>query len=249
MEISEIEPEKKIVISKVEFSCDILDPSIPKPLFQNYNHFLILTAPPRAGKSTRIQNCLCKKGKVYNRKFDKIYIVSPSMKTAKNNPFECIPEDQIENELTVDFLNRFYDEVEGSGERVLLLLDDVVNDIRKNKGVDKSLAKILYNRRHITADGGDEANGISVWLTSQVYNRIPLMIRKAANGIIAFKLKNVKEIMSIYDEFVVGMTKEQFMQVLKYVYKNPYDFLFMNMDEPFDEMYHRGFNKLIFKYL
>eukprot|EP01050_Picozoa_sp_SAG11_P037171 SAG11_NODE_14529_length_608_cov_163.298625_1_plen_148_part_01 len=148
MEISEIEPEKKIVISKVEFSCDILDPSIPKPLFQNYNHFLILTAPPRAGKSTWIQNCLCKKGKVYNRKFDKIYIVSPSLKTAKNNPFECIPEDQIENELTVDFLNRFYDEVEGSGERVLLLLDDVVNDIRKNKGVDKSLAKILYNRRH-----------------------------------------------------------------------------------------------------
>ena len=249
MEISEIEPEKKIVISKVEFSCDILDPSIPKPLFQNYNHFLILTAPPRAGKSTWIQNCLCKKGKVYNRKFDKIYIVSPSLKTAKNNPFECIPEDQIENELTVDFLNRFYDEVEGSGERVLLLLDDVVNDIRKNKGVDKSLAKILYNRRHITADGGDEANGVSVWLTSQVYNRIPLMIRKAANGIIAFKLKNVKEIMSIYDEFVVGMTKEQFMQVLKYVYKNPYDFLFMNMDEPFDEMYHRGFNKLIFKNL
>ena len=51
MEISEIEPEKKIVISKVEFSCDILDPSIPKPLFQNHNHFLILTAPPRAGKS------------------------------------------------------------------------------------------------------------------------------------------------------------------------------------------------------
>ena len=249
MEISEIEPEKKIVISKVEFSCDILDPSIPKPLFQNYNHFLILTAPPRAGKSTWIQNCLCKKGKVYNRKFDKIYIVSPSLKTAKNNPFECIPEDQIENELTVDFLNRFYDEVEGSGERVLLLLDDVVNDIRKNKGVDKSLAKILYNRRHITADGGDEANGVSVWLTSQVYNRIPLMIRKAANGIIAFKLKNVKEIMSIYDEFVVGMTKEQFMQVLKYVYKKPYDFLFMNMDEPFDEMYHRGFNKLIFKNL
>ena len=249
MEISEIEPEKKIVISKVEFSCDILDPSIPKPLFQNYNHFLILTAPPRAGKSTWIQNCLCKKGKVYNRKFDKIYIVSPSLKTAKNNPFECIPEDQIENELTVDFLNRFYDEVEGSGERVLLLLDDVVSDIRKNKGVDKSLAKILYNRRHITADGGDEANGVSVWLTSQVYNRIPLMIRKAANGIIAFKLKNVKEIMSIYDEFVVGMTKEQFMQVLKYVYQKPYDFLFMNMDEPFDEMYHRGFNKLIFKNL
>ena len=29
----EIEPEKKITISKVNFSCDIIDPKIPKPLF------------------------------------------------------------------------------------------------------------------------------------------------------------------------------------------------------------------------
>jgi hypothetical protein len=78
-----------------------------------------------------------------------------------------------------------------------LILDDVVNDIRKNnKGVDKVLAKILYNRRHITADGGDEANGVTVWLTTHSWNRIPLMVRKVANGWIAFKLKNVKEILS-----------------------------------------------------
>ena len=72
--------------------------------------------------------------------------------------FTSSPE-QIENELTVDFLERFVNEVSESGKRVLLLLDDVVNDIRKNKGVDRALAKILYNRRHITADGGDEASG------------------------------------------------------------------------------------------
>eukprot|EP01052_Picozoa_sp_SAG31_P043762 SAG31_NODE_7398_length_1700_cov_1.829482_2_plen_85_part_00 len=45
-EKGEVEPEKKIVISKVNFSFDIIDPKIPKPLFQNYNHFLILSAPP-----------------------------------------------------------------------------------------------------------------------------------------------------------------------------------------------------------
>ena len=62
------------------------------------------------------------------------------------------------------------------------------------------------SRRHITADGGDEANGVIVWLTTQSYNRILLMIRKVANGLIAFKLKNVKEILSIYDEFVMGLS-------------------------------------------
>eukprot|EP01050_Picozoa_sp_SAG11_P011923 SAG11_NODE_1296_length_5271_cov_7.677688_2_plen_261_part_00 len=251
----EIEPDKKIVISKVQFSCDMIDESIPKPLFQNYNSFLILSAPPRSGKSTWIQNCLCRQHRIsekfnrvygpYNKKFDKIYIVSPSLKTAKKDPFKCLPEDQIEQELTVDFLHRFEEEIKGSGLRVLLILDDVVNDIRKNKGVDKVLAKILYNRRHITADGGDEANGVTVWLTTQSWNRIPLMHRKVANGLIAFKLKNMKEILSIYDEFVIGLSKEQFLAILKYVYKDPYDFLFMNMDNNYDDMYYRNFNKLV----
>ena len=39
MKFFEVEPEKKIVISKVEFVCDLIDDSIPKPLFQNYNIF------------------------------------------------------------------------------------------------------------------------------------------------------------------------------------------------------------------
>ena len=56
MKISEVEPDKKIIISKVEFVCDLIDETIPKPLFQNYNSFLILTAPPRSGKSTWITN-------------------------------------------------------------------------------------------------------------------------------------------------------------------------------------------------
>ncbi len=73
----------------------------------------------------------------------------------------------------------------------------------------------MYNRRHIIADGGDEANGVTCWLTTQSYNRIPLMIRKVANGIVAFKSKNVKEIMSIFDEFVIGLTKEQFIDIIK----------------------------------
>ena len=245
MQIDEVEPDKKIVISKVDFVCDIIDESIPLPLPQNYNHFLILSAPPRSGKSTWIMNCLCKSGKVYNKKFDLVYIVSPSLKTAKDDPFECLPSDQIESELTVDFIDRFVNDVSESGKRVLLLLDDVVNDIRKNKGVDKALAKLVYNRRHITADGGDEANGVSVWLTTQAYNRIPLMIRKVATGLIAFKLKNVKEIQSIFDEYVVGLTKEQFITILKFVYKTPFDFLYINMDESWDDMYYRNFNKLI----
>ena len=42
---------------------------------------------------------MAKQGKVYNKKFDVVYrIVSPSLKTAKEDPFECLPLEQIENE-------------------------------------------------------------------------------------------------------------------------------------------------------
>ena len=59
--------------------------------------FLNLSAPPRFGKSTWVQNCLCKRGKVYDKKkIDLVYVVSPSLKTAKDDPFECLPNDQIE---------------------------------------------------------------------------------------------------------------------------------------------------------
>jgi hypothetical protein len=127
-------------------------------------------------------------------------------------PFECLPPDHIENELTVEFIERFERDVSESGKRILLSHDDVVNDIRKNKGVDKALAKILYNRRHITANGGDDSNGVSIWLTTHTYNGIPLMLRKVVNGLAAWKLKNVKEIQSIFDEYmyVVGLSRENF---------------------------------------
>ena len=65
MDITEVEPDKRIVILKVEFVCEVIDESNPKPLPQTYNHFLILSAPPRSGKSTWIMSCLCKHSKVF----------------------------------------------------------------------------------------------------------------------------------------------------------------------------------------
>ena len=44
---------------------------------------------------------------------------------------------------------------------------------------------------------------------------------------------------------MVGLTKEQFIDILKFVYKTPFDFLYINMDESWDDIYYRNFNKLI----
>ena len=116
-------------------------------------------------------------------------LVSPSLKTAKKkSQFDCFLENQIEKELTVDFWQIFEEDAfDHSGEKVLLLniiLADVARMIvvlENNKGVDKSSAKILTIQQK-AANRGDEANGVTIWLTTQRYNRILLMIRKAANA-------------------------------------------------------------------
>ena len=46
------------------------------------------------------------------------------------------------------------------------------------------------------------------WLSSWIVGRLD---GKVANGPIAFKLKNAKEILSIFDELVICMSKELFM--------------------------------------
>ena len=95
MDITEVEPDIKFVISKVEFVCDIIDESILKPLPQTYNHFLILSAPPRSGKSTWIMNYLCKQGKVFNKKFDLVYVVqSPSVRSGRVRCFRSVRDDR-----------------------------------------------------------------------------------------------------------------------------------------------------------
>ena len=63
------------------------------------------------------------------------------------------------------------------------------------------------------------------------------MIRKVATGPIAFKLKNVTEISPIFDGYVVGLSKEQFIDILKFVYKTPFDSLYIDMDEPWNNIY------------
>ena len=129
LNIKEVEPDKKLVLSKFNFSCDDIDESIPKPLPQMLNFFMLICGRPGSGKTTLILNLIAKRGKMYNKKFDKIFVFSPSLMTMKDNPFEELPENQVDTELTEENLESALAEIKDSGEKILFILDDVVNDI------------------------------------------------------------------------------------------------------------------------
>ena len=241
MKIGELANEKNIKLSKFDFSCDDVDESIPMPLPQALNFFLLISGKAGSGKTSLILNLLCKRGKNYNRKFDKVFIFSPSLITMKNDPFSEIPDEQKFQELDEEILQAVLDDIANTGEKILLIMDDVVNDITKNKDLQRLMNKILMNRRHLAGENGS----VSVIITSQVYNKIPPPIRKQASQIVLYHTKNRKEIDNLFDELIL-IPKKEFYEILKYVFQKKHDFMYLDTNKDFDKMIHRNFNQLVY---
>lgn len=249
LQIDEITNHNKIKIKKFGFSCDDLDTSIPAPLPQNLNFCMALIGKSGSGKTTLLLNLVCKhktkkNSGIYNKKFDRVFVFSPSLTTLKNNPFKSIPEEQIfEEGLTAENLQGVLDEVEGSGEKILLIIDDCVNDITKDTELQRLLCKTMMNRRHLCGDGG----GIGIIITSQVYNKLVCPVRKCFSHIFLLNSKQRRELDSLYDEHIL-INKPDFYKVLKHTFKEDRDFLFLDLQKPYDKMFHRNFNQLNLKF-
>ena len=251
MEIIEIPNKKPICVSKFRFSCDSKDKTIPTPLPNTYNHMMVITAKPKQGKTTLIYNLITKqRGRSpYYQKFDKIYIFSPSMKTIDNDPFAKLDDSQKFGTMDIDTLQGVYDDIKDSGERVLIIADDVVMDIAKDKDVEKLLSKMMMNRRHICGKSEDEEGaGLSMWITTQVFNKLPRPLRATASHHIIFKTTNKKELATIYDELIL-LDKNDFEKLLRFVFAEKFNFLYINTEESFDCQYHKKFNQLKLKNL
>tara|TARA_R110000824_G_scaffold24870_5_gene87104 strand:- start:544 stop:1290 length:747 start_codon:yes stop_codon:yes gene_type:complete len=240
MKIKEIENEKKIVLSKFNFSCDDIDDTIPKPLPQVLNFFMLICGKPGSGKTTLLLNLIAKRNKAYNQKFDSIYVFSPSLTTIKDSPFDDLPEDQIFKELTTDNLFLVQERIKDSGEKVLFILDDVVNDMKK-QGVQTEITKMLMNRRHLAGAGGSTA----FIITTQVYNKIPAPIRKTATQIVIYSTKNKKELDTIFEELIL-IPKEEFFEILRYCFDKSHNFIYIDVNNSHDKMFHKNFNQLEF---
>ena len=239
--ITEKEYEKQINITKHDFTCDDIDDSIPKPLPQKGGFGLLIVGKPGMGKTTLILSLVCKANKAFNRKFDRVYLWSPSLVTMTNDPFELIPEDQKFTEVTSENLMGVLDEIKDSGEKILFIMDDVIADIRgKGKGeVENLLQKIFFNRRHLAGAGGS----VSIIATSQAYNKIDPKLRKTSSQIVFYKNLHKKETESIFDELIL-IPKKEYTDVLRYIFKKKHDFMYIDTTQDPDKMIHRNFTQL-----
>jgi hypothetical protein len=241
--IEEQEYDKKIVVSATKFSCDDVDTTIPKPLPQKGGFAILIVGRPGYGKTSLINSLVCKSGKNFNRKFDRVYIWSPSMITMEGDPYEMIPEDQKFESATLENVQGVLDEIKDTGDKVLFIMDDVIADIRgKGKGeIENLLQKVFFNRRHLAGYGGS----VSIIATSQTYNKIDPKLRKTASQLIQYKPQK-KEIENIYDD-MINLPKKEFADVLRYIYQKKHDFMFIDTQLPDDKQIHKNFNQLIIR--
>ena len=127
MRIREVGCEESIVLSKFKFNCDEVDKSIPDPLPQNLNHFMLIVGKPGSSKTTLLLNLICKRGKMYNKKFDRIYLFSPSLGTIEDCPFEKLADEQMFEELSEEILQGVLDEI---NLKSMSILKDAQNIVR-----------------------------------------------------------------------------------------------------------------------
>jgi hypothetical protein len=240
--IQEKEYDKKIVVSGQKFSCDDIDDSIPPPLPQKGGFAMLIVGKPGMGKTSLILSLVCKSGKAFNRKFDKVYVWSPSLITMEGDPFEMIPDDQKYEEATFENIQGVLDEIKDSGEKVLFIFDDVIADIRgKGKGIiENLLEKIFFNRRHLAGAGGS----VSIIATSQTYNKISPKLRKTASQLVFYENKQKKERESIFDE-VILIPKQEYIDALRFIYDKKHNFMYIDTTLPENKMIHKNFNQLI----
>tara|TARA_R100000654_G_scaffold74817_2_gene110147 strand:- start:1800 stop:2573 length:774 start_codon:yes stop_codon:yes gene_type:complete len=239
--IEEKEYDKKIVISGQKFTCDDIDSTIPAPLPQKGGFAMLIVGKPGMGKTSLILSLVCKQGKAFNRKFDKVFVFSPSLITMEDDPFELIPEEQKFEEVTIENLDEVLEDMKDSGEKSLLILDDVISDIRgKGKGaIENKLQKIFFNRRHLCGAGGS----CSIIATSQTYNKVDPKLRKTCSQLVQYKPVK-KEVENIYDD-IIQIPKKEFYDVLRYIYDKKHNFMYIDTQLPEDKMIHKNFNQLI----
>ena len=241
MPITEIENENDLKVKSYQFGGDEGLENIPSPLM-NKAFFYILVGKKGSGKTSLMLSMVCSK-QMYKKKFDKIFVFSNSLKSlGDKNPFLKLPEGQRFTKLTFENLEQVDEDIRGSGDKCLIIFDDVQGSLKSNRGLTELFTDFIQNARHISGGTGL----VSIIITTQIWNSgIPLDCRKQADMIFMFQSKNKKEIESLKDEFLGSYSWDEVNNIFKFVYKDPHDFLIIKTAGTTESLY-RNFNKLVF---
>ena len=232
-----IESENTLRVIPPKMLCDTsLGEDIPAPCPRGHFFWGIFGGPGR-GKSSYLISLLTSKGenRVYRKVFHNIFFCVPanSMASVSNSIFRDHDEEKLFTELDVKTLEHIKSVVEHEaleGFNSLLVIDDMTAFL-KDRGVEKLLRYLVYNRRHLR---------LSIFILAQSYSQLPLSIRKTLSHFTMFAPSNKKETNTVFEELIF-LDRATADEVVRYAFQEKHDTLFGNT---LDGTIYRNFNRL-----
>ena len=214
---------------------------IPKP-----NTISFICGRTGSGKSQLLLNLMTrsefygeKNGKNY---FDEIHIFSPTARSDDIYEALDLPEDQLHVDLNTDELREIMDsqkeDIEKKGidkcKRICIIYDDV-------QGAPKFLRSSEF-RESIVAN---RHNNFTVFILGQSYNHTPRQVRLQCRYLFYFQGSN-NELEIIATEISPpGLSKQESLDLIDFATEGDYNFLYVNLNQPFKRRYRRNLTEII----
>jgi len=245
MGVKVIKNRHQVEIQPIRFKTDTefegVIPPLPAKTF-----FMALVGKPASGKSTTMSALLSKRPNkegygFYRKQFEHVYFVMPK------NSLENLPDSHPYHKHIEAQPDTYFPTLDGKtlteimtnakaaaldGEKSLLVIDDEVAAL-KRPDVIALLQEIAANRRHYA---------LSVCVLTQVWNTIPLVIRKMLSHAFVWRA-SPKEFDSIYDEAFFSIPKAEAKEVCEHAWKQDHGFVFIDLSE--NRFYDKSLHELV----
>lgn len=214
-----------------KFLCDKkLKEDVPAPyhlLVQGYR-FITILGRPGAGKTSLLIS-LFRDKKLLKRCFNNIILVIPKESlgslSQKDNIFKDLADEKFFTSLEdIDAIREMVKFYASEGENSCIIIDDQTSYL-KDSYIQKILSDIVFNRRHYRC---------SIILLSQIYNSIPLKIRKIINVCMIMFKPSKKEAQTIFDE-LLEQKEEIADKIFHMAFTKPFDIL--TIDVPSQQIF------------
>ena len=222
------------------FLCDkVLKDGVPTPfdLLVDAFKFILWVGRPASGKTSMLFS-LFKDKRCLKKTWNNIILVMPrqsldSMKSS-SNIFKDIDEEKLYDDLVdIDVIREQVKAYASDGESSVIIIDDQMTKL-KDKGIERILADIVANRRHYKT---------SIIILTQIYERVPLKLRKLVNVLFMMHKPSKKEFTMMMDE-QLEYNEDVAHSLFKLGYNKPYDWIMI--DVPSQKIFN-NFNQIIIK--
>jgi hypothetical protein len=105
-------------------------------------------------------------------------------------------------------------------DRILLIFDDLVGSALFGMAKDNLFKGFNTRHRHYST---------SIIMVSQGYKEIPKTIRTNWSCLILFEIANMKELTVIYEEFTMGLSFKDWLEMYNHAVEPEYAFLYLNL--------------------